>query len=135
MPQPGQVLHYRDFLFEDGSTGDKLFVILNDADIDSPCLVLKTTSQPQRYMGVSAGCNPQRNVFFVPLSWQECFSLDTYIKLPEIIEVSMKELLQGTFSKKIRMINTLSANCFTQLKNCLKQFRDDISPRHWKLIF
>lgn len=135
MPQPGQVLYYEDFRFENGSTGGKLFVILNVADINSPCLVLKTTSQSKRYEGVRKGCNPQKGVFFIPLDWQECFPLDTYIQLPQIIEISTEELLQGTLSKRIRMANSLSDDCFIQLKNCLKQFKEDISQQHWRLIF
>jgi len=46
MPQPGEILYYNNYVFEDGSKGDKLFVVLNVAEnIDLPCLVLKTTSQ------------------------------------------------------------------------------------------
>lgn len=135
MPQAGQVLHYKDFCFEDGSVRDKLFIILNEADANLPSLVLKTTSQPRRYAGVSEGCNPRKKVFFVPLNWQECFSLNTFIQLPQIIEISTEELLRGALSKKISVISSLSANCFTQLKNCLKKFKDDISSEHWRLIF
>ena len=135
MPQPGQVFRYIDFVFSDGSKGDKIFVILNNAVLDSPCLVLKTTSQPNRYIGVSEGCNPQRNVFFVPQGSQECFRIDTYIKLPEIIEVSMEELLQGSLSKQIYIMDALSPECFVKLRSCLKQFRNRISERHQELIF
>lgn len=136
MAQVGQILHYRDFRFEDGSVGNKLFVVLNEADINSPCLVLKTTSQPTRYIEASEGCNSGKRVFFIPQNWQECFSLDTYIQLPQIFEISTEELLKGSLANKsIDVIGSLSVNCFAQLKNCLKKFRYDISPDHWKLIF
>lgn len=135
MPQPGQVLYYKNFRFEDGATGDKLFVTLNRVDINSPCLVLKTTSQPKRYEGSREGCNPEKNVFFVPLDWQECFPRDTYIQLPQIFEISAEELVQGALSKRIRRMSSLSVDCFMQLRNCLKQFKEDISPQHWRLIF
>ncbi len=135
MPQPGEILFYTDYVFEDGSKGDKLFVVLNVADINVPCLILKTTSQAKRYEGVGKGCNPKKKVFFVPRDWENCFERDTYIQLPEIIPISTEELLKGVFSKNIRLVNSLSADCFTQLKNCLKQFNRDISTQHWKLIF
>lgn len=135
MPQPGEILCYYDWPFEDGSKADKLFVVLNVADIKSPCLVLKTTSQSERYEGVRHGCNPQKRVFFVPTDWERCFKLDTCIQLPQIIEISTEELLQGALSKRIRMLSSLSADCFMQLTNCLKQFKEDISAQHWKLIF
>lgn len=135
MPQPGQILLYINYVFEDGSKGDKLFVILNVADLNIPSLVLKTTSQPKRYQGAKEGCNPQMKVFFVPADWGDCFELDTYVQLPEITEVSTKDLLEGSLSKAIHVVSSLSANCYAQLKNCLKNFRKDISEQHWKLIF
>ena len=134
-PQPGQILYYKDFQFEDGSSADKLFVILYVADINSPCLVLKTTSQSKRYAEVEEGCNPQRKVFLIPVDWRECFPLDTYIQLPQIIEIPAAEIFAGTLSKRIYVKNALSAGCFAQLKNCLKQFRRDMSQEHWHLIF
>ena len=135
MAQPGEILHYANYVFEDGSKGDKLFVVLNVADINVPCLILKTTSQSKRYEGVGKGCNPKKNVFFVPRDWERCFELDTYIQLPQIIEISTEELLKGALSKNIRILNSLSTECFKQFKNCLKQFKEDVSPYHWNLIF
>ena len=73
---------------------------------------------------------------FVPIDWENCFDIDTYIQLPQIIEFPALELLDGGFvSKNISVINSLSSLCLSQLKNCLKQFRDDVSEQHWKLIF
>jgi len=135
MPYPGQILFYKDFEFEDHSKKDKLFVVLNDADKDSVCLVLKTTSQSRRYEGVEKGCNPQKKVFFVPTDWEQCFKVDTYIQLPQIIPIPTDKLLVGDISGKIYVSSSLTVQCFKLLKNCLKQFRDDISAQHWKLIF
>jgi len=135
MPYPGQILFYKDFEFEDGSKRDKLFVVLNDADRDSVCLVLKTTSQSKHYKGVEKGCNPKKKVFFVPIGWEQCFKVDTYIQLPEIFEIPTEELLAGDISGKIRITSSLTIECFNLLKNCLKQFKEDISPYHWNLIF
>lgn len=135
MPQPGEILLYKDCVFEDASKRDKFFVVLNVADINTPCLVLKTTSQSARYLGTKKGCNPSRKAFFVPAEWGRCFELDTYIQLPQIIEIPTIELLQGSLCKKIHAVNSLPPDCFAQLKNCLRQFKKDISPQHRKLIF
>jgi len=135
MPYPGQILCYKNFEFQDHSKKDKLLVVLNDADTDSVCLVLKTTSQSKHYKGVRKGCNPQERVFFVPTDWEQCFKLDTYIQLPEIFQITTDELLEGDISGRIYISSSLSAECFKLLKNCLKQFREDISAQHWKLIF
>ena len=135
MPYPGQVLCYKDFEFEDGSKKDKLLVVLNDSDRDSVCLVLKTTSQSKHYEGVVRGCNPEKKAFFVPTNWEQCFTLDTYIQLPQIFPITKDKLLAGDISRKIYTSTSLSIECFRLLKNCLKNFRDDISLQHWKLIF
>lgn len=135
MPQPGQVLYYENFQFENGSKRDKFFVVLNNADTDLQCLVLKTTSQSRRYEGVQKGCNLQKKVFFVPTNWEQCFKVDTYIQLPEIFEIPTEKLLAGDISGKIYVSSSLTVECFTLLKNCLKHFKEDISPQHWKLIF
>jgi len=135
MPQPGQILCYKDYEFDDGSRRDKLFIVLNDTDRNSVCLVLKTTSKSRRYEGVGKGCNPQKKVFFVPTTWEQCFTLDTYIQLPQIIEITTDKLLVGDISRKIYVSGSLSPECFKLLKDCLKQFKNDISPQHWKLIF
>jgi len=134
-PQPGQILFYENFPFENGSTKDKRFVILHVADINLPCLVLKTTSQAKWYKGCQEGCDPQKRVFFVPLSWRECFPRDTYIQLPQIFEISAAEIFAGTLSKGMRLMSALSVDCFARLKNCLKKFKGDISQEHWRLIF
>lgn len=135
MPTPGEILWYKDFEFKDRSKNDKLFVVLNTAEGQNPCLVLKTTSQPKRYSSVKRGCNPDEKVFFVPTEWENCFDLDTYIQLPQIFELSADELIRESWAKRINAIGSLSSNCFSQLRNCLKNFKEDISPVHWKLIF
>jgi hypothetical protein len=134
-PFPGQILSYKDFPFEDGSKRDKLFVALNDAERDSVCLVLKTTSQSKHYKGAAKGCNPQKRVFFVPTGWEQCFRKDTYIQLPQIFEISTDTLLVGDISGKIHISSSLTPECFKLLKNCLRQFKDDISEQHWKFIY
>lgn len=135
MPYPGQILFHKDFEFTDSSKKDKILVVLNHTDKDSVCLVLKTTSQSKHYEGVKKGCNPQKKVFFVPISWEQCFKVDTYIQLPEIFEIPCDILLAGDISHKIYVRSSLPPPCFKLLKDCLRQFREDISERHWKLIF
>jgi len=135
MPYPGQILCYKDFEFEDHSRRDKLFVVLNDTRRDSVCLALKTTSQSKRYVGAGKGCNPEKRVFFVPTDWEQCFRLDTYIQLPQIFEITADELLAGEVSGRIYVRSSLSVGCFKLLKDCLKRFREDISPYHQRLIF
>jgi len=135
MPSPGDILLYQKYRFEDGSEKDKLFVALNAANTQSPCLVLKTTSQSKKYSGSKRGCDPARKVFYVPKDWNESFDVDTYIELPHIVEFSVARLIQAGLQRQIRPIGCLSSNRLAELKNCLKKFKKDLSPRQWKLIF
>lgn len=135
MPRPGQILFYRDYPFSNGSKKDKLFVVLNDTDSDARCLVLKTTSQSRHYARATQGCNPQQRVFFIPVSWDQCFRQDTYIALPQIIEIPIQKLVLLGVSRDIYVSTSLSLGRFKLLKSCLKGFKADISPEHWRMVF
>ncbi len=136
MPSCGQILYYRDYVFSDNTTGNKLFVVMNDsADLTTPCLVLKTTSQSRRYEGSSKGCNLDKKCFFTTCDWQKCFDSDTYIQLPQIIPIPASELIKEGLANKIDYLGSLTPDCFAQLKGCLRRFKDDIVDSHWKLIF
>jgi hypothetical protein len=135
MSLPGEILLYKNFQFEDGSAKDKYFIVLNTADSEIPCLVLKTTSQSRRYADSSKGCNPLKSVFFVPALWGNCFRVDTYVQLPQIFEIGTQDLVDGCLCRKISNFSKLPDDCFSQLKQCLKNFREDISSYHWKIIY
>ena len=136
MPVPGQILHYKNFEFpDDHSKKNKLFVVLNDTDKHSICLVLKTTSQSGRYEGADKGCNPHKRAFFVPINWEHCFKVNTYIQLPQIIPILSDTLLVGDISGKISITGSLSVECRELLWSCLRIFKSDISEEHWNIIF
>lgn len=134
MPKPGDVLVIRDFVFEDETKRDKWFVVLNSADIDHPCLALKTTSVNKRYHDCIKGCNKNHKCFYAPVSWQSCFEKDTFIQLPEIFEFQADVLLRNGLQKRIEYRPPLTQDCFNMLKSCLAGFKDDISQHHWNLI-
>jgi hypothetical protein len=135
MPQAGDVFIIKQFTFEDQTQRDKWFVVLNVSDLDKPCLVLKTTSKPERYHGCVKGCNKDRKCFFAPRAWQTCFNLDTYIQLPQIFEFPADRLLREGFKGNIEFKPPLTTHCLAQLRSCLATFKDDISPTHWALIY
>jgi len=135
MPSPGAIICDKDFEFEDGSRKEKLFVVLNSADGNNPCLVLKTTSQSKRYSNVNPGCNVTKRVFFIPVGFDNCFKTNTYVQLPQIFEFSASQLIQDSWLKKVSVTNSLSSKSLAQLRNCLKKFKQDLSQRHWTLIY
>jgi len=135
MPYAGDILRYERYQFVDGTERDKLFVVLNAANGQTPCLVLPTTSQPKRYLGAQKGCNPAKRVFFVPKNSEKCFWLDTYIQLPRVIPLSAAQLVQAAWASQVSVTGCLSPLCFAQLKNCLKKFKRDLSQENWDFIF
>jgi hypothetical protein len=137
MPKAGDILFHKEWEFDDGSQGRKLLVVLNTpSDIDIPLLVVKTTSNRAFYEGVNIGCNPPKRVFFVLQSDEPCFDCDTYVQLHSIWEIPIEQLLQGCFAKTIIPLEIpISPKCFNQIKSCLKNFKYDISTKHWNLIF
>jgi len=135
MPDFGEVLHYRDFEFEDGTKRDKLLIILSSACLDNPCLFLLATSQSERFQDATPGCNPSKKVFFIPASWKTLFPVDTYIPLLQILEKATVDLLKGRFAERIFPIGHLREDVSSLLLKCLRQFRDDISDQHWNIIF
>lgn len=134
--QPGDVIFFKDFLFSDGTRAPKWFVVLNYTDEIESTLLLKTTSQPNRYQGCSRGCNKASNpVFFAPCDWQTCFTLDTYIQIPWIIPYQTAEVDRLIKVEVIKPRGSLTNDCWAQLKSCLATFKDDIAPTHWTLIY
>jgi hypothetical protein len=135
-PQPGQILHYEKYRFlDDGSERNKFFIIIYVSDITSPCLLLKTTSKERRYTGSKQGCNRDKKAFYIPKGCGEYFKKDTYIQLPEIIPIDGARIFAGTLSSRLDLKIALTYDCFRDLMKCLRKFREDISERHWNLLF
>lgn len=138
MSLSGQIFLFKDFKFDDGTKGPKLFIALCDPDHEKPCLALITTSQIKKwYEGSRPGCNPKKRVFYIPKDWREFFRRNTYVLLPQIYPFPSTLLLKEKFSGKIDWdIGKLSNQCLSQLINCLKKyFKDDIPIGYHKYLF
>ena len=132
MYRQGQILRCKDFDFPDGSRLNKLFIVLNTATPDYPCLVLITTSNPSRYAYATPGCNSLKNCFYIPIQCDQDFNSDTYIELPEIWDLDIDNLLS---KKQISSISHISDICFANLKKCLRKFKHDIPDQYWAKIY
>jgi len=122
---PGAVLHDPQFIFKDGETGNKLFVILNDGSAGF-YVAVRTTSQAKD-KGRSEGCHLddwQQN-FFVPKA-KSCFPKNTWICLDDFYEFNATELLQGRFSGRINPVGELPSIILQALIDCALH-SDDIS--------
>jgi len=132
MPRAGQILNCRDFVFEDKSTGRKLVIALNTCDNKETCLVLKTTSQNKYYSGSHPGCNSLKKCFCIYVECQQGFDKNTFIQLDNIYPINVDELLN---TKQITFVDHISDICLTNLKRCLRNFREDIPVQYWTLIY
>lgn len=135
MPNAGDVFIVKDYVFPEGDKRDKWFVVLNTSDLERPCLALMTTSQDRHYQNAVEGCNKNHKCFYIPKSWATCFTLDTYVQLPRIVEFPAGQLLRNGLARRIEFKDPLPANRFAQLKQCLPSFKEDIAAMHWNLIY
>jgi len=132
MPEAGQKLFCKNFIFADNTSGDKLLIVLNNCKNQDACLVLKTTSKEKNYTGSLPGCNSRKKCFCIFIECEQEFSLDTFVQLEQIYTINIEQLLN---TKQLSFIGRLSNTCFTNLKRCLRNFRDDIPIDYWKLIY
>ncbi len=83
MPNPGDILHYKDFRFDAGTVKNKFFIVLH-AD---PCLTLITTKQSLRYPMVNkSGCHPEKMTYFFRANELSVFPEPTYLVMQKIYE-------------------------------------------------
>lgn len=131
----GSVYFHSQFPFHDGEIGQKRFVVLNEPSQDEPYLVVKTTTN-LRNKTYKEGCNATQGVFYLPANKESAFPKNTLIQLLEIYDFSAVEFLKGHLTEQvISPVGDLSELTIAQIINCLKQLKDDIDERHYKLIF
>ena len=135
MPQLGDVLFDKSFRFNDGTIGEKLFIVLNNPKQNEPYLVVKTTSQQDRYKNYKYGCNSELQIFYIPAG-QDNFSKDTFIQLNYIYAYSLKNMLsKSMITKTLEFKEKIADSTARQLLKCLKKLKYDISSSYYKMIF
>ncbi len=132
----GSIYFDEEFKFSDGTTGKKLFIVLNDPVSDESLIIIKTTSKSKQFSGAVSGCNPDKKVFFVRHGSGSSFDKDTYIQFQEFYEISVNEFAQDRLTNKtIKYLADLPPLLFAQILNCLKRIKEDISEVHYEMIF
>lgn len=81
----GSIYLHEKFKFSDGTTGKKLFIVVNSPDKNKNYLVCKTTSRERPpYRIRKQGCSaPERNYFMLS-SKDDWFRTDTWIQFDEL---------------------------------------------------
>lgn len=113
----GSILQDNQFKFRDSTTGNKLFIVLNDGSCGQ-YVVVKTTSK-QHKRGAVQGCQNSDTFpnFFLPKgsAW---FKGNTWICLDEFYSYKASELLTGKFSGHITVLSYLPTNILKELLEC-----------------
>lgn len=124
---PGSVLFYRNFTFDDGIQSDKLLITLSPIVRDR-ILAVKTTSKQKR-RPLKDGCHPSgyESVFTFNANLAG-FKTTTWIILtPYILNIS--DLLQKRASGDVSVKFELRMTDLRAVINCLKK-SDDVSADH-----
>jgi hypothetical protein len=134
--EAGAILFHTDFTFHDGSRGKKLLILLNTPDLskNEPFLLIRTTSQLKGRQ-MQPGCIAAWRLFYIPHIEVEFFTTPTLLQLDYIYELNPQIFIQNGLDKKLSHKGNLSTETFGQLKNCIKHIKEDISEKHYKLIF
>ena len=132
----GDILFHTDFTFHDGTKGQKLLIVLNNPDLqnEEPYLLIRTTSKLKGKV-LQPGCIAAWKVFYVPPKEGEFFVEPTLLQLDDFYELDPAILLRNGFSGNLKAVGALSTLAFAQLRNCLKQIKEDISEKHYAMIF
>lgn len=136
MPQIGHIISWPNYPFPDGTTSNKLFLVINNSSSSNdPCLFIFATTYKERYRNYHDGCNVSLKCFHIPLSWGEPFREPTFIMFPQIIETTCQRLW-GRYADGVYLLRRKVSNtCMEQIKECLQYFSDDISERNKSLMF
>ena len=104
----GSIYLHEEFKFLDGSTGKKLFLIVNTPSKNENYLVCKTTSKEKPPYRISKqGCSAPKRNYFMFLSKDDWFKKDTWIQFDILYKFPAIRLLQDNFvvgKQNIRLI-------------------------------
>ena len=130
---PGTILYDKNHPYENGSTGKKFLIVLNEGKLGF-YIVVKTTSNDIS-KGRQFGCqlNDRYPNFFLPLKtcW---FNKDTWVELNRFREFTANKLLAKCFSKELMEVAQLNTSVTALLLKCAIE-SEDISESQAKDVW
>ncbi len=129
---PGTLLFDRNFIYSDGTVGEKILVILNDGEIGK-YVVVKTTSKGI-HKGNIFGCQSSDRYpnFFLPLH-STCLRKDTWVGLDQFFEFTQQDVLNKVFTQQMHQFGLLPNAILKQLLDCAINC-DDITKEQEKIL-
>lgn len=137
MVEKGEVIYCPQYLLTEGVIHDTWFVVLDTPTLWDKMICLKSTSKGFRYGYVERGCNSDKHYkcFYIPSTWQSCFTQNSYLVLPDIYEISLTKFLDLSRKRQLISKGVLEKVCLDELLDCLSCFYDDIAEEHWERLF
>ena len=117
---PGTVIFWKGFTFDDGGVSDKLLVVIGRRK-DGSLLLLKTTSKGRSYMPDSDGCHSEKSVHRFK-QYLGGFKIPTWVQFDPPIERIADQINSAGAHKVFELKPTDLAS----IVNCYKK-SDDIS--------
>ena len=130
----GSIYIHEEFKFEDGSTGTKLFVVVNSPNKTENYLVCKTTSKENPpYRVKRQGCSAPEKNYFMFFARDDWFKKNTWIQFDSLYEFEAGQLLKDKFGGKakyqanLKAVNTRAVlNCILKSNDIPKKYLDTI---------
>ncbi len=120
----GSVFVADNFIYEDGTKGKKLLVLLNNPAPNDPYLLVKTTSKRHSKPDTLGCIENYHQVYFVKAN-SPFFKKDTWIQLDDYFPFN-----QETIGKKLKRIGVLPEKTIKFVISCfLKINEQDLSPK------
>ena len=111
-------------VFQDGATGKKYLILLNEPQKEDPFLFVKTTSQ-KKNRPETPGCIRPRSLFFIPAR-KTYFISDTWVQLYEIYPL-MPQAIKG--NPDIQIAGALNSKMTQAIVDCLFDCqKEDLPP-------
>lgn len=128
---PGSIFFDKDFVFHDGKSGQKLFVVLGSSTGVS--VVAKTTSKIYG-KGIVYGCQPDDRFhnFYLPVNTCH-LKTNTWVCLNEFYEFKQSDMLQKRFNGIVNPICDLAEDIAKQVQDCAL-LSDDISGKQIEIV-
>jgi hypothetical protein len=119
----GDVFYFINFKFTDGSTANKILIILNTPQNDEPYLVCLTTSVYKKWRSKELGCHSDKNYYFIDAK-QDNFDADTWIIFEKVYELDVAKLLNSCLKDGTYKLFELETTLLKALKDCIAKSKD-----------
>ena len=124
MALPGTIYLHKNLVFQDGETGIKYLILLNEPQRTDPFLCVKTTSQKKNRPEIP-GCIKPQSLFFIPAR-KTFFVSDTWVQLYEIYPILPQAI---NSNPDIQIAGDLNAKITQAIVDCLFESEEEnLSP-------